>query len=68
MKDYTLEQVLKNIEEHDIRLSFIYLFVDNVHNAYQTPITFERYERLCFLVLKKYLFEKNRLIKTLEGE
>lgn len=60
--------MLKNIEEHDIRLGFLYLFVDNTHQCYQTPITFERYDRLCFLMLKKYLFEKNRLIQTLRGE
>ena len=58
---------MTNIEEHDIRLGFIYLFVDNTHNVYETPIMFERYERLCFLMVKKYLFEKNRMIKTLKG-
>ena len=66
-EDFTVEDVMQYIEEHDIRLGFIYLFVDNTINTYQTPITFERYERLCFLMLKKYMLEKNKLIKTLKG-
>lgn len=31
LQEYSLDQVVKNIEEHDIRLGFMYLFVDNTH-------------------------------------
>lgn len=35
---------------------------------YQGTLNYERYERLCFLMLKKYLFEKQRMIRSLKGQ
>lgn len=64
---YSFRAVVKKIVEHDTRIGFLYLFVSNTKNAYQGTLKYERYERLCFLMLKKYLFEKQRMIKSLKG-
>lgn len=38
--NYTFNDVVQNIQEHDIRICSLYLFVDSTKSLYETPLKF----------------------------